>query len=67
MASIMTNESDLAENKRQERGVRQLEPEIIQDHQKSDTEAQEGQSRKNFVRVIRRLLIQEALRLNDSS
>ena len=58
MASIMTNKSDLAENKRQECGVEQLEPEIIHDHQKGDTEAEQGQSRKNFESVIRRLLIQ---------
>lgn len=40
MASIMTNKPDLAENKRQERGIGQLQPEIIQDHQKGDTEAE---------------------------
>ena len=67
MASIMTNKPDLAENKRQEYGVRQLEPEIFHDHQKGDTETQQGQSRKNFVSIIRRLLIQEALLFNDSS
>ena len=67
MASIMTNKPYLAENERQECGVRQLEPEIIHDHQKGDTEAQQGQSRKNFVSIIRWLLIQESLLFNDSS
>ena len=67
MASIMTNKPDLAENKRQECGVRQLEPEIVHDHQNGDTEAQQGQGRKNFESIIRWLLIQEALLFNDSS
>ncbi len=56
MASIMANKPDLAENKRQECRVRQLEPEIIHYHQKGDTEAQQGQSRKDFVCIIRWLL-----------
>ncbi len=67
MASIMSNKPDLAENKSQECGVRHLEPEIIYDHQKGDTEAQQGQSGKNFVSIISWLLIQEALLFNDSS
>ena len=67
MASIMTNKPDLAENKRKEGGVRQLEPKIVHDHQKGDAEGQQGQSRKNFVSIIRWLLIQESLLFNDSS
>ncbi len=64
MASIMTNKADLAENKRQKCGVRHLEPEIIDHHQKGDAEAQQGQSRKNFESIIRWLLIQETLLFN---
>ena len=59
MSSIMANIPNLAENKRQERGVYQLEPKNINDHQQSNTEAQKGQGRKNLIGIIRWLLIQQ--------
>jgi hypothetical protein len=65
MTGIMAKVPYLPENEGQECGVRQLNPEIIYDHQKGEAEGQHTQSRKNFVAVVRWLLIQKPLLFNN--
>jgi hypothetical protein len=64
MTGIMAKVPYLPKNKGQERSVYQLEPEIIEDYQEGDAGGQKPQGRKDFVTVVRWLLIQQSLLFN---